>query len=97
MAIPYPSEIFVPYVVEPIGEFLNAWGPPVLFPIVHWMAWVTITLSSVMIIRKVWWEVATGGPENRAQAAIALSHENMERARQEAMQKIKFGENQQRR
>lgn len=81
LAIPYPSEVFTPYILEPTGEFLSAWGDAVLFPLAHWMAWITIILSSIMIIRKIWWEFATGGPENRVQAEVAARHQ--EEARQD--------------
>lgn len=80
MAIPYPGEVFGPYVFEPIGGFLSHWSEGVLFPIAHWMAWATTILSSIMIVRKIWWDISTGGPENRAQAAIARAHQ--EEARQ---------------
>lgn len=93
MAIPYPSDILIPYLIEPVGEFLNAWGPPVLFPIAHWLAWVTIGLSSIMVIKIIWWDVSTGGPLNRVQRKIALSHQKMEADRQAGLRKIseKYG------
>lgn len=81
MAIPYPSEILGPYVFEPIGEFLAYFGPTVLFPLAHWAAWITITLCVMAILKTIWWDISTGGRQNRIQAAIARKHQEQERQR----------------
>lgn len=80
MAIPYPGEVLGPYVFEPIGGFMSYWGEAVIFPLAHWVGWAAIIFSLVMIVRNIWWNISTGGPENRAQAAIARAHQ--EEARQ---------------
>lgn len=82
LAIPYPSEIVTPYILEPIGQFFNAWGPPVIYPLAHWAAGIAITLSFIGLFRFIWWDISTGGPQNRAQAAIARTHMEAERQRQ---------------
>jgi hypothetical protein len=93
MAIPYPSEIFGPYVAEPIGDFLSAWGPPVLFPIATWVLLIVLLALFVVMARAVWLDISTGGPLNRSQREQELAHAKMEANRQFLNP---VGENQQR-
>lgn len=96
MAIPYPGEVFGPYVLEPIGGFMSYWGEAVIFPLAHWMGWAAIIFSLIMIVRNIWWNISTGGPENRAQAAIARWDADFEKNRQKEAALNPVGENRQR-